>query len=172
MIVQGSQCRPAMLRGRLAVRPVQGARGSLTGFYELPGLEIDMKLDLGGQETLESPTAEDIRHYLKYTPAASPFVVLSSTTGFMQAIYAERNYQVEYRLDDGQRQYYCLADYETACELFLDFHAEKTNYQTSVEWKRLWRWDKPIHPLVLAILCVIGVLVISGFIWLEVMRWL
>ncbi len=121
-----------------------------------------MKLDLGGQETLESPTAEEVRHYLKYMPAASPFVCLSNSTGFMQAIFAGLQYQVECRLDDGQWQYYCLVDYETACELFLDFHAGKTNYQTSVEWKRLRG-----RSTVVAVLCVAIMLIFSGIVWLA-----
>lgn len=123
-----------------------------------------MELDLLGQKKLESPTAEDVRHSLKY----APFVVLSNTTGLIQAMYTGAEYQVEYSLDDGQRQYYCLVDYETACDLFLDFRDEKTNYRTSVEWKRLRRWDMPIHPLVLAILCIVGVLVLSGVVWLAI----
>lgn len=125
-----------------------------------------MELDLGGQETIESPTAEDVRCYLRVPP---PFVILSDTTGFMQAIRSGSEYQVEYRVNNGQHQYYCLVDYQTACELFLDFHSGSTNYQASAEWKRLRVWDGTIPPFVVVILCLLGLLILSGALWLALL---
>lgn len=124
-----------------------------------------MELDLGGQETINSPSPDDIRHYLKYMPAESPFIILSDSTSFMQSLYTGTQYQVEYSLDNGQNHYYCLVDYETGCDLFLDFLAGRSDYQTSVEWKRLSARNHLSRSITLVIVCVIAILVFCVLLW-------
>ena len=127
-----------------------------------------MELDLGGIETLDSPTSDDVRHYLRYMPAESPFVILSDGTGFIQAAHTGAEYRVEYCTGGTDWQYYCLVDYETACELFLAFHAGNTGYRSSVEWRQLKPrtiWNTPGHPVAVGIACVIGALIIVGIAW-------
>lgn len=126
-----------------------------------------MKLDLGGLETMESPTEEDVRHYLKYVRAESPFVVLSDGAGFIQMICGEAGYQVEYGVDGGRHLYSCCVDYETACELFLDFLAGKTAYQTRVQWKRTWYWKHANHPTTLAVVATLAALFFGGMLLLA-----
>lgn len=126
-----------------------------------------MELNLGGLETITFPTVDAIRHCIQHMPVQSPYVILSDPAGFIQATYTGLDFRVEYRVD-GHTQYYCLVDYETACGLFLDFRAGNTNYQSSVEWKRLTPqtiWNTPNHPIVVALLCIIGLLAIVAMIW-------
>ena len=126
-----------------------------------------MKLDLGGLETIESPTEEDVRHCLKDMGAESPFVVLSDRTGFIQTICAGAGYQVEYSMDNGRHLYSYCVDYETACELFLNFLAGKTAYQTRVPWKRTWYWKQANHPITLVVIATLAALVFGGVLWLT-----
>ena len=116
-----------------------------------------MELDLGGDETVENPSVEDVRHYLKFMPVESPFVILSDGDAFIQTIHKSTGYRVEYK-DGNDVQFYCNADYEFACDLFASFLAGRDDYKTATEWKLLKSpsiWTTPNHPVVIIILCVL-----------------
>ncbi len=97
-----------------------------------------MQLNLGNIERIETPSEDDIRHYLKFMPVESPFVILSNDRDeFIQAIYNGEEFHVEYSLDNGVNQFYALVDYETTCNLFLDFSLGQCDYQIAVNWNIL-----------------------------------
>jgi len=127
-----------------------------------------MKLDLGGIDVIDEPTAEDIRHYLKFMPAESPFVILSKGDEFIQSLYENVDYRVEYKDDDG-RQYFAATDYETAVTLFESFLAGTEDYRSAVAWKRLHlsAWTTPNRPFAVGLLCVLLVIALVVVMWLA-----
>ena len=127
-----------------------------------------MKLELGGLETIDNPGEEDIRHFLKFMPVECQFVILSDDSTFIQSTYNGVDYRVEYSIDHGHTNYFCLVDYASACDLFLFFLIGDERYQSSADWTRF----KPqttsnisAHPLVLSIACVIALIAIAVMIW-------
>ncbi|HUT88109.1 MAG TPA: hypothetical protein VMY37_01310 [Thermoguttaceae bacterium] len=125
-----------------------------------------MKLDLGGIDAIDNPTADDIHHYLKFMPTESPFVVLSNGDQFIQSVYQGSDYRVEYKSDDGT-QFFATTDYETAVKLFVSFLARDGNYRSAVAWKRLRlsAWTTPNHPCAVSALCVLLIIGIVIAIW-------
>jgi len=117
-----------------------------------------MKFDLGGIDAIESPTADDIRHYLKFMPAESPFVVLSHGDQFIQSIYDGSGYHVEYKSDDG-RQFYAATDYETAVKLFMSFLARDGTYRSAVPWKRMRPSARTAMAGLLCVLLIAGLVI-------------
>ena len=127
-----------------------------------------MELSLGGIETIVDPSLADVRHYLKFMPVESPFVILSDGDRFMQSIYDGTQYRVEYRHGNEEKQYYCLTDYEKTCELFAEFLSGSDDYETAVDWNRVRPktiWNTQNHPAVLIILCVLVVIGTGAAIW-------
>lgn len=104
-----------------------------------------MKLNLGGLETIDSPTPEQVGHYLRFMPAESPFVVLECMEGvFIQAVIEDDLYRVEYR--ENEVQWFVQTDYEKACELFWCFMDESCDLARSTDWKKLTAFNTPWHP--------------------------
>jgi hypothetical protein len=131
------------------------------------GLKLSaMKLDLGGRDAIEQPTVDDIRHYLKFMPIESPFIVLSDGDRFIQSVYENRGYRVEYRDDDG-RQFYATTEYEPAVTLFVSFLTGDDDYLSAVAWKRLRlsAWTTPNHPYAVGLLCILLVLAVVIAVW-------
>lgn len=130
-----------------------------------------MELNLGGDETVENPSVEEVRHYLKYMSVESPFVILSDGDAFIQALHELDEYRVEYKIGECKNgnddQFYCQADYELSCDLFASFLAGRDDYKTATEWKLLKLPSISTTPnpqVVLIILCILG----AGFIAIKV----
>ena len=125
-----------------------------------------MKLDLGGIDAIEHPTVDDIHHYLKFMPTESPFIVLSDGDQFIQSVYDNLDYRVEYR-DDNGRQFFATTDYETAVTLFVSFLMGDDNYRSAVTWKRLRlsACTTPYRPYAVGLVCILLALGIVIAIW-------
>ena len=125
-----------------------------------------MKLDLGGADVIEDPTVNDIRHHLKFMPTESPFIVLSNGDQFIQSIYENVGYRVEFKGDDG-KHFFATTDHATAVKLFVSFLTGDDNYRSAVTWKRLRlsAWTTPYHPYAVGLLCILLI------IWIVLATW-
>lgn len=130
-----------------------------------------MKLDLGGQETISDPTPEQVAHYLRFTPAQSPFIILDRCEGeFVQAIAEEDVYRVEYKQDE--IQWFTDVDYDKAVSIFDAFLHESGNIHEMAAWEKL----DLSYPAATKWIVLVFVLIMLGFlglgVWLELDKWL
>ena len=131
-----------------------------------------MELILGDVNTVENPSVDDIRHYLQFMPTECPFVILSDEEEFIQCVYEDFSYRVEYQNKDG-KQYFTKTDYQMAVQLFLSFLARDNKYRTTVPWQRLKLsvWTTPYHPYAIVLLCAILIGFIVLAIWEFLREW-
>ena len=103
-----------------------------------------MRLDLGGQETIDDPTPEQVSHYLRFMPAQSPFIVLEHSEGhFIQATIEDDRYRVDHC--EGGSHRYVKADYAKADAMFFAFLNGDTDIREKESWERLYLLLSLIH---------------------------
>lgn len=115
-----------------------------------------MELDLGGIEKIAAPSAEDLKHYLRYMPVESPWIVLAdSDESFIQAIYdhGSDRYRVEYKRSG--KQFFVLEEYEKAVLLFTCFLEDECQVEHQAEWKKLTVFNAPSHPIAVGLACIL-----------------
>lgn len=113
-----------------------------------------MQLELGDVEVIQDPSADDVRHYLRFMPVESPFVILQRKPEcFVQAIFEGDNYRVEYRR--GESSWFLKARYEIAVEVFLAFLEDENGVREGWEWKKMTVLNTPGHPAVIILLIVL-----------------
>ena len=110
-----------------------------------------MRLDVGNVECIDAPSAEQVRHFLRFMPPDAAFVVLSAADdSFIQARPDGEGYRVEYRLR--RRQHFARVSFEQAVGLFEAFRTGDESFRQAVPWRRLTVMNDPYHPAVLVAL--------------------
>jgi hypothetical protein len=95
-----------------------------------------MRFDVGNVQLIVDPSAEQVRHFLRFMPPEAPFVVLSADDGsFMQAVFAGEHYRVEYRTD--KRLHVAHLPFQEAAEALEAFRRGDESYRESVAWRRV-----------------------------------
>jgi hypothetical protein len=127
-----------------------------------------MTLEIGDVEKIENPTAEQIRHYLRFMPPTAPFVILSAgETHFMQATPDRDEYRVEFRDERGQS---CVVvPYEQAATLFEQYVAGDDGFRSAAAWRRMNPVELGSNKVVMAMLALI-VLAIAAYVAVEMLR--
>ena len=123
-----------------------------------------MMLDVGDVERIEQPSAEQVRHFLRFMPPKSPFVILSaSDDSFIQARPHGESYRVEYH-QNGRRQFVQMP-FEQAVRLFEAFRTGDDSFHHAVAWSRLSVLNDPYHPAVLVVLALLLIAFAVFSIW-------
>lgn len=126
-----------------------------------------MELDLGGNASIDEPTEDEVRFYLRYMDVTSPFVVLWNDDGeFIQTLGSPLGYRVEYRGVEEVPQYWVDdLDYGATLSLFLAFYRGDETYKTAQDWQEIREpsiWHKPWSAPVVLILII---LLLLGLAW-------
>ena len=123
-----------------------------------------MKLEVGDKTCIDSPSVEQVRHYLHFMPPQAPFVILSGESGaFMQAAPEGEQYRVEYK--DNEHQYAAFVTVEQAEKLFEAFLAGDVSYRQAIQWRRLTAWNDPLNVNAYVWLILLAVVFAVGLGW-------
>jgi hypothetical protein len=121
-------------------------------------------LDVGNVERIDAPSAEHVRHFLRFMPPDAPYVILAAADdSCIQATPDGEGYRVEYR--DGKRQYFALVSYEQAARLFEAYRTGEQSIRQAVPWRRLSVMNDPYHPARLVVLALMLITLAALGVW-------
>ena len=99
-----------------------------------------MRLDLGNVQIIQNPSADELRHYLRFMPAEAPFIILEAAQEyFLQATCEWGGYYVEYR--ENGRAFCATMKYEDAAIAFELFRIGDESFKTAIPWSRKIDFD-------------------------------
>lgn len=128
-------------------------------------------LQVGNVERISGPSAEQVRHYLRFMPPTAPFIILARDEDtFMQATPIGVRYRVEYREQGIQR--YLLTSPDEAEKLLESYRVEDASFVHRVAWRRLGFFSDPYSFMWRAIIfCLISVAAAAWGIWSLLRHW-
>ena len=128
-------------------------------------------LHAGNVERISGPSAEQVRHYLRFMPPTSPFIILARDEGtFMQATPIGGRYRVEYREQGVHR--YLLTSPDEAGKLLESYRVDDASFVHRVAWRRIGFFSDPHSFMRPAILfCLMGVAAAAWGIWSMLRDW-
>jgi hypothetical protein len=123
-----------------------------------------MKLQVGDKTSIDSPSLEQVRHYLHFMPPQAPFIILSDEAdSFIQAAPQGEQYRIEYK--DDEHQYATFVTVEKAAELFEAFLVGDASYRLAIRWRRLNAWNDPLNVNAYVWLILLAVVLAVGLNW-------